>query len=208
MLINSGGSHGAASSAHILSACLARLPPHKRRPLLSRPLGSPLQAGPTCVAASGHEDVDGRVLRQAVHPRQVAVVVADHLQGGSTRRQQVKDQRADQAGAGRQEHAITYLAALQCARQALQGKHYKASTTRQALQGKHYKASTSVTVALVHTAGTHLVLLQVPALNHLVQAAGEQVGVPRTHTQPRHLQGGEGRGAGTEFSMGREEGGQ
>jgi hypothetical protein len=123
MLINSGGSHGAASSAHILSACLARLPPHKRRPLLSRPLGSPLQAGPTCVAASGHEDVDGRVLRQAVHPRQVAVVVADHLQGGSTRRQQVKDQRADQAGAGRQEHAITYLAALQCARQALQGKH-------------------------------------------------------------------------------------
>ena len=33
----------------------------------------------------------------------------------------------------------------------------------------------------------HLVVLQVPALDLLVQAAGEHVGVPRRQRQPCHL---------------------
>jgi hypothetical protein len=34
------------------------------------------------VAAASHDEVQGRVQRQAVHARQVPVVVADHLQAG------------------------------------------------------------------------------------------------------------------------------
>lgn len=33
----------------------------------------------TCIAAARHEDVHSGVLRQAVHAREVAVVVADRL---------------------------------------------------------------------------------------------------------------------------------
>jgi len=37
-------------------------------------------AASTCVPAARHDDVHCGVLRQAVHARQVAVVVADHLE--------------------------------------------------------------------------------------------------------------------------------
>ena len=55
--------------------------PAKHSPPPLQAPGRPVRGkqGRTCVAAPGHEDVDGWVLRQAVHPREVAVVVADDL---------------------------------------------------------------------------------------------------------------------------------
>ena len=113
----------------------------------------------TCITTARHEDVNCGVLRQAVHARQVAVVVADHLP-------QAGDKNGQGAGAIRK-----------CGK----GAHGKLQAAQLEVQcGKG-------TVVAAAQSWPHLVLLQVPALHHLVQAAGEHVGVARADRQPRDL---------------------
>ena len=52
---------------------------HRVRPSSNSAVFNDPADPPTCVAAAGHDDVHCWVLRQAVHARQVAVVVADDL---------------------------------------------------------------------------------------------------------------------------------
>ena len=109
------------------------------------------------VPAAGHEDVEAGVQAQRVHPAEVPVVLPDHLH------------KAQQAHSG---HVLP-------ARMHATGGGPR--TCKPAPQQASERA-------LQQPRGRpHLIILQVPALNLLVQAAGEHVGVPGRQRQPCHL---------------------